>query len=645
MLRNWWRIAGCVLLATFIVVLRAQADAAAVNAWTRGSGGAWEEQPSWSLGTLPGPDQSVLLANAGWKALAIGQNTAQNFPQTLNVDSIGVSSPQDSYNVLLLNYAGYGTPLRAGSVSIASGAALTLLGSMLSVTNTGTAADRLQIGGTVNQGGYSAVRTTYLDMGSAGPGAYNFTNGLISVSTGYVSSGAVFNQFGGYSWAGQITVGPSGEYDLYDGEFGGAAVLEGGVFRQTGGLFNAGLGLKGTYLLEGGIFTNAGIAVPPDALEVGVFTQSGGTNRAASLIVGVPYPNSKFFAGAGYCTLSNGLFATGSVLLRDFGRLDQWGGTLQVDGPFSLRGEMFWQNAITEGQFLLHDGSFSAGSMDFSYAGYVWQGGGSARIGELTISTYAGSYNLQNGMLAVSNLNLIGYIGVAFRQDGGTNTVANQLKISGGWDPASNGYLLTGGTLSAPNIEISNGSQFLHSGGEVADNVRLTLAHGSWEARAGTTRLGQLQLNVGDATNSTLLLPPGPSVVRFGDSHALAWASVATLTVENWQGSVSGGGQHRIFFGADAGALGAGQLRQIQFLNPAGFNGRYPALILPTGEIVPGPLVGAQRIAGALVLSWPAGCVLQSATNVAGPYADITGAVSPCTNALSEPQRFFRLRQ
>ncbi len=73
---------------------------AQVNSWTNPASGYWEEQ-NWSLGTLPGPEQSILLTNAGWKALAIGPNTVRDYPQTLSIDSLTVSSPIDSFNVLL----------------------------------------------------------------------------------------------------------------------------------------------------------------------------------------------------------------------------------------------------------------------------------------------------------------------------------------------------------------------------------------------------------------------------------------------------------------------------------------------------------------------------------------------------------------
>jgi hypothetical protein len=45
------------------------------------------------------------------------------------------------------------------------------------------------------------------------------------------------------------------------------------------------------------------------------------------------------------------------------------------------------------------------------------------------------------------------------------------------------------------------------------------------------------------------------------------------------------------------------------------------------------------------VLTWGAPCILQSATNLPGPYADVIGASSPyiSTNA-GLPAQFFRLR-
>jgi len=45
-----------------------------------------------------------------------------------------------------------------------------------------------------------------------------------------------------------------------------------------------------------------------------------------------------------------------------------------------------------------------------------------------------------------------------------------------------------------------------------------------------------------------------------------------------------------------------------------------------------------------VVLTWPTVSVLQSSTNVLGPYLDVAGATSPYTNTWPPSQRFYRLR-
>src|SRR5882757_9878691 len=92
----------------------------AVNEWTKPTSGYWEEQAFWSLGVLPDATQSVLFTNAGWKALAIGTNAAQNFPQSMHVASLRVGAPVDSYNTLLMNFAGFERPLQTESLIIES---------------------------------------------------------------------------------------------------------------------------------------------------------------------------------------------------------------------------------------------------------------------------------------------------------------------------------------------------------------------------------------------------------------------------------------------------------------------------------------------------------------------------------------------
>jgi beta-glucanase (GH16 family) len=50
-----------------------------------------------------------------------------------------------------------------------------------------------------------------------------------------------------------------------------------------------------------------------------------------------------------------------------------------------------------------------------------------------------------------------------------------------------------------------------------------------------------------------------------------------------------------------------------------------------------------QPVAGTVILDWPAG-TLQTATNITGPWGDVSGAVSPHTNPTTAPGEFFRIK-
>lgn len=57
------------------------------------------------------------------------------------------------------------------------------------------------------------------------------------------------------------------------------------------------------------------------------------------------------------------------------------------------------------------------------------------------------------------------------------------------------------------------------------------------------------------------------------------------------------------------------------------------------------PVIGCARGVNGLTLSWIGSFVLQTATNVVGPYYDVPNAVSPWVLTItSDPQRFYRLR-
>jgi hypothetical protein len=114
--------------------------AAQSNSWISSTSGNWEDT-EWSLGPLPGTNQTIFLTNAGWKAVEIGENTTENYPQSLGISSLTISSPTNSFNELLMNYAGLAAPLvinttnMAGSLIIESNTAFVMLSSALTVWN------------------------------------------------------------------------------------------------------------------------------------------------------------------------------------------------------------------------------------------------------------------------------------------------------------------------------------------------------------------------------------------------------------------------------------------------------------------------------------------------------------------------------
>lgn len=549
------------------------------NVWVGAGSGNWQDA-SWSLGILPGTNQTIWVTNYGWKAVQIGSGTAVSYPQSLNVDSVVIASPTNSFNSLLLNYAGADVPLTVKTMSVASNSAVTMFSSALQIN--GPNGQGMTIGGQFNQND-SVVGGNQINVGYIGPGTYNFNGGYLAVSQLWLGGdyGGVLNQSGGTNAFG-ITHLDGGNYVLSNGLCGASIYFDGGSFQQYGGVLQTDLTIyRGSYLLAGGVL-HGDVTVPSSdgwTSGSGRMVQTEGTNYG-SLNIG---PD-----GYGSYTMSNGVSFAGYISVAERGSYTQWGGTQTVAGEIGVAENQVNAYGYEGGYFTLYGGQLS--SSGIRCQGYYTQTGGTNSVsGGMVMAGYEDTtLSLSGGLLAASDLTIYpGYEGGVYLT-GGTLIVTNTLSLES--DPGFSYWqgFMAGGRMIVSDIWMASQSSFSCGDGVINQSGTLTLANANLYAGSNTVQFGRVCLSDGGSTNSTLYMPSGPSVVRFADSSSMTWSNDPLLVIQGWSGSLNGGGPQQIIFGNSSTALTATQLAQIQFQNPAGLAaGNYPAKILSTGEVVP----------------------------------------------------------
>jgi hypothetical protein len=551
--------------------------AAQDDIWT-GAGGNWQDA-SWSLG-VPATNQTVWITNAGWKAIQIGATTAQLFPQSLNVKAVNVSSPIDSFNTLLLNYAGSDHPLTVQTLTVGSNSAVAMFSSGLQINSLNGSG--MVVGGRFDQND-SVVAGNQVNVGDIGPGVYNFNSGYFTVSQLWVDSGSnpgVFNQSGGTNGFG-ITHLNGGTYVLSNGWYSATLYFDSfGEFLQRGGTLAADLNMfNGNYVLAQGVHQGWTVVPCPDGFTEGFATmqQTGGTNSGDVEIGSY---------GNGIYTMSNGVCNASGFTVGPKGLYSQLDGTLQVSGMITMGEEMISLGAVAAGQFGLSGGYVSSSGMNLQ--GFYSQVGGTNLIaGDITMNNIETSVTLSGGLLTANNLIAnAGWQGGVFLA-GGTLIITNDLYVGGINLPNWRGFNC-GGHLTVSNIRVGSLGTFSCGDGTITQSGTLTLTNASLYSGSNCTRLGALCLATGGTTNSTLYMVSPTSILSFKDSSSMAWSSEPMLIIEGWSGSVNGGGSQQIIFGNDSNGLNSSQLAHIQFHNPTGLaEGMYAAHILPSGEIVP----------------------------------------------------------
>jgi hypothetical protein len=350
------------------------------------------------------------------------------------------------------------------------------------------------------------------------------------------------------------------------------------------------------------------------------------------------------------------VLASDLVFPAAFGQTGTNSGPMRVEGYVEYeRGGYAFPHPSS---YTLSSGRLTPQSLYVSLATF-YQTGGTNRVAE-DLRVIQGWYNdstaymLSGGRLVTSNS--VTYAGTTywggprgFHQRGGTHMVRGTLSLSARYGPYPGGYSFVGGELIVRDIYVSGGAIFAQGSGSLTHTGTVTLAGGHWSY--GSTapraqRFGILELKAA-GTNSTFAFSTGcVATIRFAASAEMPWDPEARLVFWNWQG----GGLHQIYFGTNRSGLTSAQLSQIRFRDPEGFApGEYPAKQRLTGEIVPieWPVVSMARSGGEIVVQWPAGCVLQSATNVLGPFADVAGASGSLyrTAVGREAEMYFRARR
>jgi len=142
--------------------------------------------------------------------------------------------------------------------------------------------------------------------------------------------------------------------------------------------------------------------------------------------------------------------------------------------------------------------------------------------------------------------------------------------------------------------------------------------------------------------------PSGPVAARGNAQVALHWNADPPATAYNVKRSQVSGGPYTVISSANA----ATNYTDLGVLNGT----TYFYVVSGTnsiGESFNSAQVSARPVAPPLliiapapnaVLSWTDSFTLQSATNVFGPFLDVSGVSSPYTNTMPDSRRFFRLR-
>jgi hypothetical protein len=364
--------------------------------------------------------------------------------------------------------------------------------------------------GTFNQtnGAVVAPRLNVATFMDPSRGTYNLrggTYGGAEIILGFSGSGA-FNQFGGAATLSErIVIGNQGSqtssFTLAGGTLDVPTITVGqrstaaGVLNISGGTANVTTELivgytefgSGTANVTAGRLTVPKLFVGYTNSARGVFNQSGGTVSAATTMVGGNDPNTD-----GRYNLSGGRLAANNAFVGQYGRgvFNQTGGTHNLQSILAYDGLFLGSFAGAYGTYLLSGSGTLYNNVD-TYVGYggrgeFFQSGGSSSASYFHVggtSGGSGTVTLSAGSLTARQREFVGAVGTgSVLQTGGTHTVGLTLSVGSNTAGSGGTFLLQGGSLTVPAIDVNPTGAFYHTGG--------TLNATSLTLRGGTVTLG-----------------------------------------------------------------------------------------------------------------------------------------------------------
>lgn len=345
--------------------------------------------------------------------------------------------------------------------------------------------------GEPGSGDFAGINGGTAEITQSGEVALNFTLGTVN------GTGSVNMSSGDLTVGNRENIGYSGGYSTFtqSGGTNSASELLIGVQASGTGIYNLSSGN-----LEA---TSAGTSISLGDVGTGTFNHSGGINTVTNdLNMGFSTDSS------GTYNLNGGTLDVGGDITRGDGssRLDYNGGTLTVTGG-DISVDRFYMG-YSSGSNASHTiGTGETISADYEYVGRsgaaaVTQDDGDNDVQyDLNVGFNAsstGTYDLNGGTLSAYSENL-GFKGNAtFNQTGGTNTIGNDLHL--GVSSGTATYNLTGGTLDVGDDILNGGgtSTLIIAGG----TLNMSGVSGTRSIDVDTFKLGSLAggINSGDHT-------------------------------------------------------------------------------------------------------------------------------------------------